>query len=228
MEYIWDYLNESTYKTRVGQYKFKREFDFIFENGLGNFNKILDIAGGSGRFALPLADYSENITVVDINEEALEVLRGRNSNINSICNDFINTELHQIFSLILCIEAIEYFKSWNEFFIKISKILDKDGVLIFTFANPNSWRYQLRKIKHWRNGPTLYNEMTLSELKALLNKFNFEINKIEGMNWIPLPLSSNSIFVAIFEFIEKIFKLKSWHAQSPWLLISVKRHQKVN
>ena len=223
MEYIWDYLNPKTYNTKVGLYKFKQELTFIINNGKNNFTKILDIAGGSGRFALPLNTYSKNITVLDINSTALEILKERCLGINTICKDFLKTDIQETFSLILCIEAIEYFDDWEEFFSKINQNIAQDGIFIFTYSNPESWRFFLRKIKHWKTGPTHYNEMTLQNLKILLKKLNFEIEKMDGMNWIPLPLSSNSKLVAFFEFVEKRFKLKNWHSQSPWLLISVKK-----
>jgi len=63
----------------------------------------------------------------------------------------------------------------------------------------------------------------LDELKTILNTCNFEIENMEGMNWIPLPLGSNSIFVSVFEKIEQVFGLWKWYSQSPWILFSVKR-----
>ena len=67
------------------------------------------------------------------------------------------------------------------------------------------------------------NEMKFRDLKKLLKKSNLEIVYMEGMNWIPLTLSSNSILVLFFKFIENIFFLKYFYSQSPWLLISVKK-----
>ena len=225
MEYIWDYLNDKTYNTKVGLYKFRREYMFIINNSVGKLNTILDIAGGSGRFALPLYPDSNRIIVLDVNPIALDILKERNSNINTICSDFIKSEISDTFSLILCIEAIEYFEDWEVFFNKIYEILDEDGKFIFTYANPGSWRYFLRKVKHWKKGPTPYNEMKFSELIALLNKCNFEIENMEGMNWLPLPLSSNCKLVSFFEFIENLFKLKYWYSQSPWILLSITKSQ---
>ena len=225
MEYSWDYLNSKTYNTKVGHYKFKHEYKFIMNNGINNFTDILDIAGGSGRFALPLYNYSKSITVVDINPVALDMLKERNPDINTICSDFIQSDIQRKFSLVLCIEAIEYFEDWEIFFSKVNEILTKDGMFIFTYANPNSWRYYLRKIKHWKNGPTHYNEMSLKSLKLLLKKHNLEIVNMEGFNWLPLPLSSNSKLVLFFEFIETVFKFKYWYSQSPWLLLSISKQQ---
>ena len=83
MPYNWDYLDNRAYNNKVGHYKFRREFKFIVENGSQNFTSILDIAGGSGRFAIPLSDYSHNITVIDVNKEALLLLRQRKSSIEN-------------------------------------------------------------------------------------------------------------------------------------------------
>ena len=59
MSYNWDYLDTKAYNNKVGQYKFRREFNFIKNNGENKFENVLDIAGGSGRFALPLRKYSK-------------------------------------------------------------------------------------------------------------------------------------------------------------------------
>ncbi len=223
MDYQWDYLNKSTYNNRVGYYKFKREFTFILDNSKYRYDNVLDIAGGSGRFAIPLNEYSNNITVLDINPTAIQILRERNSYIKTICNDFAKTEFQELFSLILCIEALCYFQNWEEFFIKINTILADDGRFIFTCTNPNSWRYFLRKIRHWKDGPIPDNDMNWKDLKKILNKYSFHIETLEGMNWIPLPLSSNCKLVSFFELLEKVLGLKYWYSQSPLLMISIKK-----
>jgi hypothetical protein len=70
---------------------------------------------------------------------------------------------------------------------------------------------------------TQYYEPSIEDIFAKLNSNDFEIVEIEGMNWIPLPLSSNSILVDIFKTIEKKIKLYRWINQSPWLMICVKK-----
>jgi 2-polyprenyl-3-methyl-5-hydroxy-6-metoxy-1,4-benzoquinol methylase len=223
MAYNWDYLDKKAYNNKVGYYKFRREYDFIVENGNKHFSKIFDLGGGSGRFAIPLSQYSNQITVLDLNQEALQLLKERNKIIETIHSDFSLIELTDVFSLILCIEVIGHFQDWDAFFSKVNALLSEDGRFIFTYTNPDSWRYFLRKIKHWRNGYTYYNMMKLDEFKTLLSRCNFEIDSMEGLNWIPLSLGSNSIMVSFFEKIEKLFKLKKWYSQSPWILFSVRK-----
>ena len=223
MPYNWDYLDKKAYNNKVGNYKFRREFKFIVENGNNHFEKILDIAGGSGRFAIPLSQYSNNINVLDINQDALQLIKERNNSIKTIHSDFLDADINDSFSLIICIEALGSFQEWELFFNQVNNILSNDGRLIFTYTNPSSWRFYLRKIKHWRNGYHPYKEMELNEFKSLLSKCNFEIGNMEGMNWIPLPLASNSIFVSVFEKIEQFFRLRKWYSQSPWILFSLKK-----
>jgi SAM-dependent methyltransferase len=223
MGYLWDYLDKKTYNNRVGKYKFKRHYDFIKKNSNYKLDAVLDIAGGSGRFALPLYEYCTDITVVDISSEAIELLNQRNKEIKTITGDFMKAEITTCFSLIICIEALGYFNDYELFFNKIKSNLSKDGLFIFSYANPDSWRFFLRKIRHLRKGPQAYNQIALADLKQLLTRLNFEIVDMEGMNWIPLPLTSNSPFVTLFEKLEKVLGLKKWYSQSPWILFSIKK-----
>jgi SAM-dependent methyltransferase len=225
MQYQWDFSNKRTYNNRVGKYKFRHQFEFILKNAQNKFENILDVAGGSGRFALPLYEYSKNIKVVDIDEEALNVLSTRNSNIKTLQGDFIELEITEIFSFILCIEALGYFDDLDKFFAKIHTLLSDNGRFVFMYNNPGSWRFILRKIRHIRKGPHPYKEVPLNELKSILLRHSFEIVDMKGMNWMPLPLSSNSRFVYLFEFFEKWLGLSKWYSQSPWLLISIKKHE---
>ncbi|MDP4201308.1 MAG: methyltransferase domain-containing protein [Bacteroidota bacterium] len=227
MEYNWDYLDKKAYNNRVGHYKFKCQFDFISRYGKGHFEKILDIAGGSGRFALPLHEkqLSKDITMVDLNKEALQLAYERNPQLKTLCVNFEESEIKDTFSLILCIEALGYFKNLNSYFSKVNLLMEKEGRFIFSYQNPQCWRFTLRKLRHKINGSGYnYHEIELNKLKELLFQAGFEIEKMEGMNWIPFPLSSNSIFVSIFEWLEKILYLKYWVSQSPWILFSV-RHK---
>ena len=147
MDYIWDYVEKRAYNNRTGRYKTKVQYKFILDNCKNKTDRILDIAGGAGRFAVPLMDYSKNITVLDINEKAIQILKERKKEINTLCGDFSNTEIPGKYSLILCIEALPYFKDWKAFFNKINSLMDPDGRFIFSYTNPDSWRFFSPKIK---------------------------------------------------------------------------------
>jgi len=219
----WDYCNSKSLNNTISKYKFKREYEFITKYGEKNLNKILDIAGGSGHLAIPLSQFSSDITIVDVSEAAIKQLHEKNSKIKAIHSDFTSAQITAKFSLIICIESICYFDDIDAFIFKVKNLMKADGVFVLSCVNPKSWRYYLREISHFGNGSTPYNEFTLKELTAVLNKHGLKIDQIEGMNWIPLPLSSNSKFAKLFELFEQVFYLKRWLAQSPWWLISIKK-----
>jgi hypothetical protein len=101
--------------------------------------------------------------------------------------------------------------------------MNKDGRFIFTYTNPSSWRFFLRNLKRRITNTNSYTEMNFKDFKNLLTKCGLEIEVMEGMNWMPLPIGSNSVFVGPLAFTERAFKLNKWYSQSPWLLIAVKR-----
>jgi hypothetical protein len=135
----------------------------------------------------------------------------------------MNLKINDKYSLILCIEAIGYFENWSEFLVKINSLLKEEGVFIFSYSNPDTWRYYLRKLRHLGKRTQNYNEMNFGKFKQLLKNCGFKIVEMEGMNWIPFPLSSNSLFVDLFISLERNLRLYRWLNQSPWLLFSVQK-----
>jgi len=224
MSYLWDFQDKNGYANRSGNYKTKVQMRFILDNLHTKTDSVFDIAGGAGRFAIPLLSYSNDITVLDINETAIKLLNERNKEIATICGDFIESDIKRTFSLILCIEALGYFKDWDDFFKKINSLMTKDSRFIFTHTNSSSWRFFMRKIKSVLDKKTRsYTEMNMENFRELLKRNGLEIEKMEGMNWMPLPMRANGILVDVFAFLERTLRLNKWHSQSPWLLISVKK-----
>ncbi|MCK9508138.1 MAG: class I SAM-dependent methyltransferase [Pigmentiphaga sp.] len=225
MNYIWDVTNTKTYNNSMGRYKFQKEFEFIKKHIADNTVNVLDIAGGSGRFAIPLINYCSDITVIDINEEAIAILQKRSDKIKAIWEDFNHFLVEQQYKIILCIEGFGYFENKNLFFEKINALLAENGTFIFTSLNPRSWRFYLRNIIHSLKGTsTKYYDLNIQKLAILLNKHNLRIEGIEGMHWIPLPLSSNCKMVSAFAYIEHKLRLHKYLKQSPMWLIAVKKY----
>jgi 2-polyprenyl-3-methyl-5-hydroxy-6-metoxy-1,4-benzoquinol methylase len=225
-EYNWDYLNKKAYNNTIGRYRTAVELKFITKYISDENIKILDIAGGSGRIAIPLIKYAKDITVTDINTKAMQILDERDLGIKTIDGDFSETDFHHLYALILCIEGPDYFKDWDEFFGKISSLLEERGKCIFTYTNPQSWRYMLRRIKSIKKD-NRYHVLSFEELQKLLLRKGFEIKEIRGFNWMPFSVASNSPLVNFFAYIERKFKLYRWHSQSPWMLISIKKTTKI-
>ena len=58
----------------MGHYKTKSELEFI-NKYLETPKEILDIGGGSGRFAIPFQSSGHNVTVLDLSEPAMLKLK---------------------------------------------------------------------------------------------------------------------------------------------------------
>jgi len=220
--FFWDIENTKAYNNKMGRYKTKYVLNFI-NKYVKNSMRILDIGGGSGRFAIPLYERGHDILLIDKSNEAADVLSKRCSGIKYIIDNFENVEFDprsEKFDLIIIIEVLLYFKDWSKTFGKLYNLLKDDGVIIFTATNKYSWRFLLKQMLKNKQD---YTVLSLNEYYKILKQNNFIVDRIEGFLWIPCKLDSNSIFVNIFSFIEKKIYLNSYISQSPWLLFAIKK-----
>lgn len=226
MNYLWDVENREGYKNRFGYYKFRVEYNFIQEFLSKHPIKVIDICGGSGRMAIPISEAGHQVTVSDFDDNALSVLRKRNNEILTINKDLKTFSLDEKYDFALMIEAMQYLKpvEFHGFLQEISLSLNPNGCFVFNTVNTQSWRFQLRKIrKYFQKNNFEYQYLEIDKLNSLLKKCEFEVIKVSGMNWIPLPVNSDSIFVNLFSYLENILKLRDCTKQSPWLLYAVKK-----
>ena len=219
MNYIWDI--KTGYATKGGQYKTTIENNFIFKYFPERKHlKILDIGGGSGRFAIPLAKLGYSLTVLDPNKEALDILCARHKNISLENTTFEEYKTDVCFDFVLMIEVQGNFSDLEKIYQKVKQLTSKRAIMIFTASNKNSIKYKVRKYFNHYHYPGIKDYKTY---KKMLSKAGFEIIAVKGFNWLPTRVNSNSILVTIFAFIERIFKLNRWVNQSPELLFCVKK-----
>ncbi len=101
----------------------------IVENhiGLSPVGRALDIAAGTGRNAIFLAEHGFSVEAVDISEVGLRQLAGRHPNVSPICADLDTYEIHpNRYNLILNIRFCH-----RRLFPLIIEGLAPAGVLIF-------------------------------------------------------------------------------------------------
>jgi 2-polyprenyl-3-methyl-5-hydroxy-6-metoxy-1,4-benzoquinol methylase len=230
--YQWDIENPQGYANAMGRYKTKRELAFLLAHVIGERQRILDVGGGSGRFAMPLAERGHDVTVVDISEDALRLLERRNhSRISTRCADFLAHTFDSQFDVVVSIEAIPSFTSIRlaDLFAKIRSVLRPGGRFVFTELNSHSWRHALHTLRgstlHALRGSksTQYNVAGPNDYLAALWKAGFELVSIEGFVWMPFTVACNSRLVPLFESLERALHLNRWIGQSPWLLIAAQR-----
>jgi 2-polyprenyl-3-methyl-5-hydroxy-6-metoxy-1,4-benzoquinol methylase len=220
MKYLWDEKNREGYNNRSGFYKTKNELDFILKHLNTCPNIILDMGGGSGRFAKPLIQRGHDVTVVDLNAEAIELCK-ESGIIKAYCRD-IRDLLPEKFDVVTAIELF-LVTTPLEVFNAAYDQLKTDGILIFVGTNKRSWRYKLHNLRKRKSKN--FGELTIDEYLELLKWSRFELIDIKGFNWMPFRVNSNNILIPLFTFIERILGLGRWLNQSPWLLVACRKKE---
>jgi len=220
INYIWDV--STGYSTKAGLYKTKIQMGFIdkFLKEKNNL-KILDIGGGSGRFAIPLS-LNNSVTLIEPNEKAINILRQKTKNINifqGFFENFIND--YEKYDVILMIEVMQYFSDINSLFDKVYNLLNDNGLFIFSNLNKNSWKTFIRlKILKHTNYPGV---LSYKKYINIINTKGFEIIDVLGYNWLPVRVCSDSKMVSIWETLEKLLNLNKLYKISPELLFCIKK-----
>jgi len=225
-QYLWDEKNPKGYYNRAGIYKTKVEYDFIKSHILNNQKtmvlsrspQILDLGGGSGRFALPLLKSGFDITVVDLDPKAIELCKHKGIT-KSYCCDIRNTDLTG-FDVILAMELFLVTPPADVFKVSNQKLV-KEGLFIFVGTNKNSWRNKLHNLRKRKSKN--YGELSVKEYEDLVLVNGFEIIDIKGFNWIPFKVNSNNILIPVIAKLESVLRLNKWLYQSPWLLFACKK-----
>lgn len=222
-KYLWDIDNPLGYKNTMGYYKTKIEYEFILHHLKHDNLRILDIGGGSGRFAIPLVAREHDVTIVDNSALAMECLKKRdNGRIKFICDDFMSCALDEnSFDAVIAIESVLFFQDREKLFRKINQVLVPGGIFIFTELNKHSWRYLVHQM--FRRDNTNYNVKSVDECISVLTINGFEVDDMKGFMWIPLSVISDSLLVNLFTFIETHGGFQKWIRQSPWLLVAAQK-----
>ena len=218
-KYVWDQNNPEGYYNRMGFYKTQRELQFITSN-LKKNSSILDLGGGSGRFALPLIKNSHDVTVVDLDSEAIKLCKERGIE-KAYCSNITDISLGT-FDAVLGIEL--FMVTTPQDVLKVAyNHLKNNGIFIFVATNKSSWRYKLHSLR--KDKSKNFGEYSAKEYKELVKLNGFEIITIEGFNWMPFKVNSNNKLIPFFSLIEKLFFLNKWLSQSPWLLFACKKNE---
>lgn len=133
--YTYDLLNG------LGEIESKFYFDLANQQG----GQILDVACGTGRLTIPLAERGFDITGLDITPEMLELAKQKaerlNISINWIHADARQFELSRKYRFIFITgNSFQHFldrESVDGFLGSVHKHLDEEGVLAFETRNPS-------------------------------------------------------------------------------------------
>lgn len=219
---LWDTSNPEGYANRSGLYKTQVEDEFIREHFPPAPARVLDIAGGSGRFALPLLRSGYDVTVNDINPPSLQLLQKRCGDlpVSLLPGSFLEVEAPGPFDCALGIECLENFPI-EQALARVRDVLKPGGIFVFTGMNSGSWRFRARGLLgRAEAGEHVMNER---EYRVACKEAGFDVQAMRGLMWTPFSVTSNSPLVPVFANLERTLGLSAMHSQSPWLSIAARR-----
>ena len=178
---------------------------YIKENIINNFklkNKskplsgvnILDIGCGGGLLSEPMSRMGANVTGIDASEKNIKVAKLHSKEnklkINYLCSSPEKLNLKKKFDVILNMEIVEHVEDLDFFLKSCSNLLKKNGIMFVATINKTLKSYVFaivgaEYILRWLPIGTHEWEKFVKpeELKNILIKYNFYIDKMDGMNF---------------------------------------------
>lgn len=103
--------------------------------------KILDVGSGGGLVCKPMYEFGADVTGIDANEHNTKASSAYAAEhklnikyINTTVEDYTSANKEK-YDVVLCLEVIEHVLNPKEFAQNVSKLVKKDGVLIFSTIN---------------------------------------------------------------------------------------------
>ena len=178
---------------------------YIKENIINNFklkNKsnplsgvnILDIGCGGGLLSEPMTRMGANVTGIDASEKNIKIAKLHSKKnklkINYFCSSPEKLKIKKKFDVILNMEIVEHVEDIDFFLKSCSKLLKKNGLMFVATINKTLKSYVFaivgaEYVLRWLPIGTHEWEKFVKpeELKKILLKYNFSLNKLDGMNF---------------------------------------------
>ncbi len=219
----------------LGQYLDSVERQFIVTTLTQDpsVRRLVDLSGGSGRIAVPLAQQGYDVTVTDVSIVPLRRLRQKNRSLNVELTDPTAPVIpfaDASFDAALCIQVpffVEDGRNW--FFREAQRIVRPGGWLIVTSTNRLSYKGLLRRLLlvTGRMEPQSWHRFeyvsTPDELEMRLQRAGFIVKQHMGYNWAPTLRFSDTGLLPLYTAIEKFARLDRLPALSPWIITSAQR-----
>jgi ubiquinone/menaquinone biosynthesis C-methylase UbiE len=164
--------------------------------------KVLDIATGTGRFALEIAKNGAFVTVIDSSKNMLEIVE-RKFEKHGLKNQLkiyhgSGADLpfqNKTFDVCVCINAMNHIPQYKNIMKEIFRVLNKDGVSVTNYTNwmsyylPYGIWVNLKKKSIYRDVYTKW--FSINEVYKLHNINNLSVNKLFGMVHTPNNFNNN-------------------------------------
>ena len=156
--------------------------------------KILDIGCGGGLLSEPMCRLGAKVTGIDASDKNIKVAKlhskKNNLQIDYFCSSPEKFNMEGKFDVILNMEIVEHVEDVNYFLESCSKLLKKNGIMFVATLNKTLKSYIFaivgaEYILRWLPIGTHEWEKFLKpeELISILEKNDFKLDKIDGMNF---------------------------------------------
>ncbi len=178
---------------------------YIKENIIGNFKlknkskplsgiKILDIGCGGGLLSEPMHRMGANVTGIDASDKNIKIAKLHSKKnklkINYLCSSPEKLKIEKKFDVILNMEIVEHVEDIDFFLKSCSKLLKKNGLMFVATINKTLKSYVFaivgaEYVLRWLPIGTHEWEKFVKpeDLKKILMKYDFSLNKLDGMNF---------------------------------------------
>ena len=202
---------------------------YIKENIISNFKlkitkkplhkiNILDIGCGGGLLSEPMTRLGATVTGIDASIKNINIAKlhakKNKLQINYLCSSPEKLKINKKFDVILNMEIIEHVEDINFFLNSCSKLLKKNGLMFVATLNKTLKSYIFaiigaEYILRWLPIGTHDWEKFVkpNELKKILIKNNFQIEKLDGMNFNIIKDEWNVSKDTSINYIAKAIKL---------------------
>jgi 2-polyprenyl-6-hydroxyphenyl methylase/3-demethylubiquinone-9 3-methyltransferase len=198
-EYAYDWWNKS------GHYKLLHKLnpirlEYILSKCNLNGKNILDIGCGGGLLAEELCKNGANVTGIDSSKKSISIAaqhaKEKNLTIEYKNESIFDLEETKCFDYVICFEMIEHINNPDMLINKINKITKNQYMIFLSTINRNLKSFILAKIvaeyilNYVPKGTHQYGKfITPYELTSLLEKHNFKVENIDGLNFNPIEES---------------------------------------
>ena len=157
-------------------------------------SRILDIGCGGGLLSEPMSKMGANVTGIDASDKNIKIAKLHSKKnklkIKYLCSSPEKLKITKKFDVILNMEIVEHVEDIDFFLKSCSKLLKKNGLMFVATINKTLKSYIFaivgaEYVLRWLPIGTHEWEKFVKpeDLKKILIKYNFYVDKIDGMNF---------------------------------------------
>ena len=164
---------------------------------INNYNLMLDVACGNGRYFNMLLGHTNQLIGVDFSPDMLKMAKSKadilaDRRVNVLLGDLTQLPfIDSLFDLIVCIEVLEHVPNWERAISEFHRLLKPCGSLVISTPNKFSMYGLTRYVSRlFIKSENPYDQWkTYFRLRSVLTSAGFVITGVKGVCYLPGDLS---------------------------------------